>query len=585
MSRIRGRLAASLAPLGARSALSNRVPLFFFPVAFASQVSADAAKNGGHIALWAATGLVGFGALFVGFVLARRVLGEHADPGLARVFAVFALVGVARSLTVGLLAVGLGVLPQLDIAYRLAGGIVYAPALLAVVAYAVSRHDAHAALVSELEGRRAALLVVEQDLDRARARAEDQLVVAVRASIDPALQAFDVALEEAAARKRPSTALAALTHLIDGEVRPLSHRLASETPDPPTFDDLPPAAGAAHVPLPLRFPPAAGIRPLIAALLFTAAATPSALRDLEPAGVAAYLCAIPVIVVSALLVLRRILRPLVLPTRLAVALVVVVHGVLGFAILPLLEAAGIVTPEGIQLTGTVITALIGAMTIATPLVDAGRSGTEAELTLTVEQLQRSVERMRRRRWLAQRRLAHVLHGSLQGTLYAAAMELAESSEPVQGTIDGIRERIGMAVERLNSDGAAGESTPLSSTLEELLGTWGERRHVRIAIDADTEEVLATDRDAEEAVALVVREAVVNAMRHGRAQEVDVAVTLAGGVSGSSPRIEVVVRDDGVGWTEESSRGLGSALFTELCAEWGYVAGGDGTVFTGNVATS
>ncbi|MFO1541373.1 MAG: ATP-binding protein [Chloroflexota bacterium] len=98
---------------------------------------------------------------------------------------------------------------------------------------------------------------------------------------------------------------------------------------------------------------------------------------------------------------------------------------------------------------------------------------------------------------------------------------------------------------------------------------------RLAPYADAR--LARDPGARAAAFEVIREANLNAIRHGAAQHVTVDVVLDG-----PSTITVRVTDDGRGWTGTRGRGRGSGIMDELTAGWAHVADAGGTTLTATI---
>jgi len=567
---------AALAPLGSVSALSDRVWLVFVPLGVIAQLT-EAATFGTSPTAWALVGIVATLVMGIGFRIARRVVRHIPAPGPLRILAVLLVLGSVRSTAVDVAAVGLDLRDPAGVLYRLAAPI-FNLAMLAVIAYAVSRYDSHRAVVAELEATRLRLLDLERTTDVQRIRTEAELAGAVRATVDPALASLDAALVEVAAGSTAGPVLRDLERLIETEIRPLSHRLATdeaEVADPVGAGD---DGVLAPVPLPARFPIGDGIRPAVAAALFVAALIPTALRDLPPTDTATYLAAAVVYTLATLSVIRRLIGRFELPIPVVVLVVVAIHLVLGRLTVPAIAAVGIATPVGIALGTGGVMALIGAMTVGTALVDARRAASEAARLEAIARLQASVALIRRHRQLARRRLAYALHGGLQGALHAAAVRLTEASVVDAAIVDAIRADIAAAAARIAGSRPDNGPGRTRRTIDELVTVWQDERTIRVALDPAAEVVLVRDPDADEAMAEVLREAVNNALRHGGASVVDVRIAPA-----DPGTLAIEVRDDGRGWPSDAPPGAGCRLFDELCRTWTHGDGAPGTVVRATVA--
>jgi len=576
-------LRAALAPLGSPGALSLRVGLIIFPLGVAATLVGEMAHYGGDPVPWAAAAALGQLALLACLIVARRLLCASGDPDPLAVVGAFAVAGVARSLVFAVAAVQLGALDTIDLAYRVAG-FLFNGTFLAFIAWAVALHDRHHTLVRQLERARLRLAARERTLDAELARAEAELSGAVRASIEPALHALDAALSAATTETGGRAVLADVERLIDGEIRPLSRRLAGEEPAAAEIDDPTGPRPTARVPLPRAMPLAAGFRPVLVATGFAVAAIPSAIRDFAPVELPGYLLAIWLYFWAALAVGRRLVGERTVPVALAAVVAVVAHGVVGGLAPLVLQAAGLPFPRGISPLAVALTgAFAGTIVVLSHLVTARRARTEADLRAVNGRLEEAVAMIRRRRSVVRRRLAYVLHGSLQGALHAAAIRLGTAGVPDAALVASIRADIAAAYARLGVDQPRDGVPQTLAALDEMAGVWDGVRTLNTTVERGAEAALMDDPDTDSAVAEVIREAVNNAIRHGGARTVEIRVTPAHAGSGRPAALAIVVRDDGAGLGDPGRAGLGTRLFDELCTWWRHVDTGRGTVFEAEVA--
>ena len=575
-------LRAVLAPIGSPGALSDRVWLIFVPLGLAAQALSESTTFGGPVGAWALAGAVGMVALALVFRVARRLLRGVPEPGPARILVVFALAGLARTMTVAVCAVALDLRDGLDLQYRLVSPV-FNVAMLGVIASAVCRHDAHRAVVEDLERTRDRLVGLEQTMDAQLARTEAELAGAVRATVSPALAALDAALRDVAAGSTAGPVLASLERLVATEIRPLSHRLAEEEPAQAALIGADARAVTARVPLPGRLRLGEGIRPLFVAAILLATAIPTAVRDLPPVGILPYLLVTAIYLLLAFELVRRLAGRIELPTPAAVAVVVAVHAIVGWLVVPVVRAVGLVTPVGLTGVAAVTAALVGAMTVGTVLVDARRAATEAEREALNVRLAASVTRLERRRHLARRRLAYVLHGALQGALHVAAMRLTAAKTPDAAVVDAVRADIAAAYAQIDGPRDPGDGLRTTRVLDEMAVLWQDDGQLRTELGPGVETALAGDRDADDALGEVLREAVNNAIRHGRATTVEVRLAVAGsGADDPARAVTITVRDDGTGGMNGERTGLGTRLYDELCRDWSLDRDADGTTFRGSV---
>lgn len=582
-----------IAPLGGPSALSWRVVMVFLPLVSLSQFVTDAGTTGTSRRLWLVASGVGAVVFVLAFSITKLVVrGRSLRPQL--VVLAYAVAGTARTLTNGGMAAVLGLDPSPEVAealglspareltYRLVGGALLTPALMALIAVAVCRRDAHRRVLNELLIERDQLVDLGQSTDAALTRTELDLTMAVRAAIGPAVRALDEVLDRVAATSSAQPAIQALVRLVDDEVRPMSHRLAGTERWVPVVLDRELHPRRIRLPLPRRLALSEGFRPMLMAFLFVAVAAPTALRHAPIGAVALHLTGASLVCWLAGWATQAAVGWVRASVLWAVVAVATAHAATTAVVVQVIGGSWLHLDPGTRLSGIPVAAVAGAATTLAAAVDARRSATEAELVRVVADLQAVVDVIDRRARLVRARLAHVLHGNLQGALHAAAIRLAEAPHPDAALVQSIRGGIAAALAHLDDRGSGGAT--LRRTLDELVATWSWTRTIRVEIASEVEAVIIADRDADAATAEVVREAVNNAIRHGEARTVSIRLRLAdsGGALGEGPYstyLEVVVEDDGLGWVQDSSRGLGTLLFDELCIGWQHADTETGTRVT------
>ena len=108
----------------------------------------------------------------------------------------------------------------------------------------------------------------------------------------------------------------------------------------------------------------------------------------------------------------------------------------------------------------------------------------------------------------------------------------------------------------------------------------------VSVEAGVESALDGDHEADEAVAEVLKEAVNNAIRHGRAGHVDITIRVEEATGTAlRPSLSILVLDDGEGAATPARRGQGSELFDELCRFWSLDWGTGGATFRAVVPLS
>ena len=181
-----------------------------------------------------------------------------------------------------------------------------------------------------------------------------------------------------------------------------------------------------------------------------------------------------------------------------------------------------------------------------------RGQEEIMLTLRHSIDESEVDEIARSRELARtsRSLAQYVHGTLQSRLLAAALAIEHAER--DGTSGSFDAAIEQAVDALSlSNALAPPSRDLAPAVQETVDLWSGFAAFTITLDT-FEPPLASS--VVEDICLIAEEGIANAMRHGRANAIDIAV-----INHDEACVRVVVTDNGIG-PQHGDRGFGSALF-------------------------
>jgi len=156
-------------------------------------------------------------------------------------------------------------------------------------------------------------------------------------------------------------------------------------------------------------------------------------------------------------------------------------------------------------------------------------------------------------WLARKldqtnmAIAKYIHATLQTRLMAHAMKL-EQTRTTEQDMDDLRSLLSAPLA-----GFGLKETSVGAGIQTLVSSWGQVVDITLVID---EAVAKTAYSVEETVQ-VAREAIVNSVRHGLADEITLEIS-----DGEHERI-IRVSDNGVG-PRTGNPGLGSKIFESIC---------------------
>jgi signal transduction histidine kinase len=166
--------------------------------------------------------------------------------------------------------------------------------------------------------------------------------------------------------------------------------------------------------------------------------------------------------------------------------------------------------------------------------------------------------------LQQQAIARALHGPIQDALSVAAFKLSDAIKDNSATpelIAELNEMISSTVVLL--DLADSEAPVIEKSLSELAEFWDGVAKIRWKLTPAAKKTLAKQPVTSATAVELIREACSNAVRHGRAKQIGVLVSL----SKDSKRLEITVENDGALVRLQSNPGLGTKLLNELTLSW------------------
>jgi signal transduction histidine kinase len=563
--------------LGYASTLSQSVALWYFPVSLAGPLFIDRARFGGSWTMWIAISVVAQLVLMASFEICRRMIHR---PGRARSQPARTLIAILaatflRGLSLGLLVMWFGFSSSTELGYRLLAGL-NAMAMIVVIALAISARDRHRELIGSLDRERASLAELDISMQGRLAEITRGITSLVTAKVEPMLDDLDEVLNEVAGGADVDLGLQSLRHLVDDELRPLSHQLSLETVDLDVLAVPVARVDRIRVPMPEYLSIRQALLPGTSAAVTMICALAPAVRQLSAAGMLVFVLGLGALVLLGVGAICRVAGGLRLPVLVCIGTVsLAVSLTLAMGIV-LMEWAGLPVPEHVVIPGLIIGAAIGAGTATYSAVDERRAVTQAQLLVAVQELQSSVSRLRQQAWIGRRRVSYILHGSVQSALHAASMRLSANPRPDPALIAEIRSDISKAMGKL---GATSERPALvNDALAETADLWREACSVEWAVSPAAHVLMTRNATAAECALEIVREGVGNAIRHGRASHVNV------GIEARSSHLLIAISDDGRADGHEAQRGLGSRMLDEMCVSWSRESDDCGTTLTAELAT-
>jgi signal transduction histidine kinase len=167
-------------------------------------------------------------------------------------------------------------------------------------------------------------------------------------------------------------------------------------------------------------------------------------------------------------------------------------------------------------------------------------------------------------------MAALLHGPVQAALYAAAMGMAQTSNPSAEYLAKVQKDIEAALEQLTNPNRL-ESETLLSVLNQIRDLWSDSVEIKIFIPSDLETKITNESLTCEATIELTRELVTNSIKHGKATQVSVEISEI-----DPTRFLVEVIDNGGTPDPGATQGYGTKVLSELSLNWERVRSGDTT---------
>ena len=410
----------------------------------------------------------------------------------------------------------------------------------------------------------ARLIRVREDLDETRAGIEKQIAEENAAALARVQRTLTTELARLDDAPDDSGALESLQRLASDVVRPMSHDLAHAVPSWRPVDQPIPDSRVNWSDVLMGMTRGGPFRPLITAALVSLIMLPAAF---------VYLQADPILTIAAIFVsivicftLANVILNHVLPRagRTASASVLLVVAVTASAIPASLVGLLQAGRSGFLLAvlGTAFMLAVAFLTAAISQALADQAQTTRELTSSNEDLRLSLVHLHQAQWFHQRALARALHGSMQSAVVAAAFRLEaarDAGELNSSLISQVRAELADSINVLN----AGTEQPicLNDFISQVTQVWS--RVVELDVDADeaTRATLEAEPILRAIVMEVTTEEISNAIRHGRASRVQLALRQ------QTDGVTLSILSDGAPAADRAERGLGTRLLDECTSNW------------------
>ena len=443
---------------------------------------------------------------------------------------------------------------------RLPGDITIALITLIAMSELMHSTNRHLNAMSKLTQANATLLESRKATSTKASAAEKALRKMAQSALLGELDKIKRHLSKANLKEEISSVAEEIRELITNQVRPLSHKLRDR------LDDLTVTKELKTIRKPLRF------------------GRPNSIHAFEdPRVVATYLLAMPNILVT----INALSSPLVTLAAFAASLAILPIGlglrkllsfvqlrswisnwiamivILFISYLPLQRTTFYFIESypalvQVRFSGIGVFMFVGVAITLWRAIERSRNQIEHELSGLNLELARSTTIVEQQIWLAQKKWAYLVHGTVQGALTVAASRLQLASQDKPADVKQILKELDKAVVALKGDWSIEQ--PFSRLVKETQETWAGVLSIELAIDKSAKATIE-NATAARCVSEIVKELAGNAYRHGQAKQL--FVSLGKNTDGD---LWLKASNDGAPLTGEVN-GLGSDLFTDLTMNW------------------
>ncbi len=195
-----------------------------------------------------------------------------------------------------------------------------------------------------------------------------------------------------------------------------------------------------------------------------------------------------------------------------------------------------------------------------------------------EQLKVLVSTLRQSTWLQKQKLARMVHGPVQTSLFAVYLELNQADSLADSTRGQLAEKVRMASQALDQ---ADESVklPFTKALDQLTEGWGDNLEFKIRLESEVARRIDSSEVGKACAIETLREAINNAAKYGTGRvEVDIN-------SVADELVSIQVRNGIATKSLSAAPGYGSTVLDQVTHEWELKTENDQAVFTALVALS
>lgn len=562
--------------LGLRSSLSFRLTLLFLFPGSLSPIFIDRAEFGGSFLLWTGLILLAHSGFTVTILIAAKLIHGNRDNESHPIATLIAFVCAqsVRGSILGFSTVFLGFTDDPKLAFRILSGGLFVSTVLSVIAISIAVFDQHSNLVRNLENKTSELSQLRISMDTRLQEATKNLRQYAQQVVAPRIDQIDQLLVALNSGGNKDVAVHAMQEYVETELRPFSHQIAHDK-SLQVLDNYADTSKKKFK-LPKSINLSQSMRPYVTTMLLFITYVAAAQRTMT------FIEALPFhIITTALLILyfiafKKLFRNRETPLLIGLVVGASIFALVGPIIVLLESLIPIEIPQHIFPATIFVGLIYGFSNLGYTIMTSQRTQMISELSTTIKNLESTISLLSQKEWLSRRQVGYVMHGSLQSALNAAVLQLGSASNPTPELIESIRSDIARALARVGFESGQGYS--FEQAQQEISKIWAGTIETKWQVAPDALEALRRNPATSECLAEVLREAVSNASKHGKATKVEIAVNIEDSV------LVLEAKDNGSSSNTGKTQGLGTELLDDVCSSWSLVpAPSSGMILTAKFA--
>ena len=491
----------------------------------------------------------------LGFVALVHLLTRGVNRDALRITIVFLsyLVGGAlRGIFFSVVFFSLGMSQSLNLGFRIAGSAIPFGFATALATFSVSALSESRDRIRALVARQKELLESLVELTKDRQAFENHVISRVEAKVETEISRLQ--------GKPEKLILEDLKALTGDFVRRLSHSLASSIPD---WHPVAPIEVKARWRETLRkISLELALRPLLLPLSATVTASPSFFFFFGVPRAPIMLLICYASLTFEVILLRRLSKFVpegisLFWRSLIITLAFALCGMPAGALADFYSQDALNSHFAFQ-AGITVLPTLGWLILLGGAANARSRELEAELAETVSELSWLRARINLVNWFDQGELSRLLHGQVQSVLHYGIIRYESGAGKVERdkTLEEMKEQIREAFTKRT------EPIDLQRQLDEHADFWSGTCAISFSFASKSKRALTRDEVASSILWDIIKEGCANAIRHGKATEIDIKIS-----STSSKQVSVKIANNGERPSKPSTRGLGTSILDACAITW------------------